>query len=142
MNPIQVVTVVNDYVQYEHYVKNNPFYQNFDLVHFNNTQENISVPQRYNYFLDHLMSDDAWVMFCHQDFSVNEDLSGKLCCLAKNCIYGPMGIKSYRCLGLILRLKGARAFTIRKKKFFENKQYGQILHQTSCDGSGPKLAGI
>ena len=141
MNVIQVVTVVNNYVQYEHNIENNPFYKNFDLVHFDNTIENLVVPARYNYFIDNFLSPDGWVMFCHQDFFVNEDLSSKLSGLDRNCIYGVVGTKSYQCTGIILRLKGARAFTIRKKRFFENIEYGQHLQLFDGDKAKIKLKG-
>ena len=141
MSVIQIITAVNNYVQYERYIKNNPFYRNFDLVPFDNINERLAVPVRYNHFINTFLRPDAWVMFCHQDFSVNEDLSCKLSSLDRNCIYGPVGIKSYRCTDVILRVKGPRAFTMEKKRFFENKFCGQIMQGFDGDESKARLCG-
>lgn len=138
---VQIVTVVNKPSQYARYVKNNPFYKDLDLVSFDNTNQNIPITARYNDFLDNRMLPDAWVIFCHQDFSINEDVSLKLKDLDKGCIYGPIGIKACRSKALSFRLTGPKALTLRKRVFFERKWHGQILQGLANDESKSILIG-
>ena len=138
---IQIVTVVNDFAQYDRYVKNNPFYKNCDLISFDNTKENISIPVRYNNFIDNRMLPDTWVIFCHQDFSMKEDVGLKLKDLDKGCIYGAVGIKDCRWREVAFRVTGPNAFRFEKRGFFERIQYGRILQGVDDDESKAILMG-
>ena len=77
---------------YDRLVKNNPFNQGAEFVVFDNNQENLSISARYNSFLDSYdYANEAWFIFCHEDWEVKEDLDERLKGLAKDCLYGPIG---------------------------------------------------
>lgn len=138
----QIVSVVNYPKLYDRYIGNNPFYKGMDLVPFDNTKENIPIPVRYNDFIDHRMLADAWVIFCHQDFSIREDVALKLKDLPQDCIYGPIGIKA--CLGreLVFCMGGAtRKLKCRRRDFVEHEYFGRILQGHGEDESKARPIG-
>lgn len=102
---IQVVTVVNNREQYASYISGNPFYQGFDLVVCDNTRENIPIPVHYNTFIEQRMLPEAWIIFCHQDFSIRENVVPKLENLPRDCVYGPIGVEIVKARSLNLRIK-------------------------------------
>ena len=138
---IQIVTVVNNLAQYERYIKNNPFYKGMDLVFFDNTKENIPIPLRYNDFIDHQMLPDKWVIFCHQDFSIREDVALKLKDLNRECLYGPIGIKACSERGFIFRIRGIKISLSRWNDSQYRKIFGQYLQGFGGDEFKAKLMG-
>ena len=62
-----------------------------DLVKFDNNVENITVPRRYNSFIDSLDEEDCWVVFCHEDWKANEPLSPKVEKFNPDTLYGVVG---------------------------------------------------
>ena len=88
---IQIVMVVNDVEMMTALIRNNPYMNRFALHVFDNTQENIGISCRYNDFIRQHMNDEAWIIFCHQDFGFLENPLRKLQALEKNCIYGVIG---------------------------------------------------
>ena len=138
---VQIVTVVNNFAQYDRYIRDSPFYKQCDLISFDNTKDNISLSVRYNDFIDNQMLPDAWVIFCHQDFSIKEDVALKLKDLDKGCIYGPIGVKACRCREIVFRVTGLNPFKFDKRGPFERKLYGQILQGIDGDESKAILMG-
>ena len=94
---IYFISVVNNYDLFNHCISQNPYItccSNIAVIDFDNTKENISIPQRYNSFLDNYdYSEDAWFVFCHCDWELMDDINSVLQNLDKNCIYGPIGSK-------------------------------------------------
>jgi hypothetical protein len=96
---IHIVTVVKDFELYESSIKSNEFIKNCNLITYDNSQEDISITQRYNDFLEnHLkkISANDWIIFCNQGFSFMEDVKEIIKTLEPNSIYGVMGAKTKR----------------------------------------------
>ena len=98
---IQIISVVNNHRVFTTTIKENPFMARYPVHVYDNTRENIGIPGRYNHFIDHAMADDAWLVFCHQDFGFLEDPSGRLGDLDTGVIYGPIGARRER--GIYIR---------------------------------------
>ena len=96
---IYIISVVNDYNLYSKCVTQNPFItnlSNIELVDFDNTKENITIPKRYNSFLNNYdFSKNAWFVFCHCDWELMDDINLILKNLDKNSLYGVIGSKLY-----------------------------------------------
>ncbi len=93
MSGLKIVTVVNNFEIFERCIKNNESLRDFEIVAFDNTVENIGIPQRYNTFINNLTpQDDFWVVFIHQDFMFNENPIEKLKNLNRGCVYGAVGV--------------------------------------------------
>lgn len=93
--PIYIVSVVNDLELYEHCIEDNKFLENCRFKYYDNTKENIGIPERYNDFIATSItpdSDNCWVIFCHQDFGFEEPPAPRLATLPTDCIYGPAGV--------------------------------------------------
>lgn len=92
MDTLAVVTVVRDYEMYDRLVKNNVNFQSAVLYDLNNTVENKNISVRYNEFLNSYdFSQEAWFVFCHEDWELKENIMNKLAVLDKNSLYGPIG---------------------------------------------------
>lgn len=71
------------------YIKNRP---DISCVGFDNTVDNQYISKRYNQFLDSWNYDeDAWFVFCHSDWELDQDLTQELSKLDREVIYGPIG---------------------------------------------------
>lgn len=88
---IQIVSVVNNVSLYESTIKSNGLMNRHVLHVYDNTHENIGVAKRYNEFLSKQLPDDAWIIFCHQDFYFEEDVASRLSSLDPGFLYGPIG---------------------------------------------------
>lgn len=95
---MQIISVVRDFDMYNRLVKDNPFYpKGAVFTAFDNNKENLTIPIRYNSFLDDYdYSNEDWFVFCHEDWEVKEELEKRLKSLDKNSLYGPIGI-SFNC---------------------------------------------
>lgn len=139
---IQIVTAVNNQEQYERYIKDNPFYKGFDLVAFDNTIENQPIPVRYNTFIEERMLPEAWVLFCHQDFSIREDIVPRLMNLPRDCIYGPIGVERLQVRALSLKM-GRWCFSLRRnKKRPPTRLLGEYLQGFEGDEGKAERRGI
>ena len=86
------VTVVRDYALYDKYVRSNKNCKGVDFVYFDNNIKNTPISTHYNSYLDSYdYSQDAWLVFCHEDFEFLEDPRVILQGLDKNVLYGPIG---------------------------------------------------
>lgn len=89
-----IVSVVRDFEMYQRCVSNNPNVCRAELVQFDNRIDNQSIPVLYNRFLDDYdYSRSAWIVFCHEDFELLEDLGAKLNDACAGFVYGPIGGK-------------------------------------------------
>lgn len=91
MVKVSVASVVRDVSMYERCVLHNKHLAGCDLAMLDNRVENQTVTKRYNDFLDSL-TDDRWIVFCHEDWEIKEDLISVLERLDKNRLYGPIGV--------------------------------------------------
>ena len=87
---VSVASVVRDVAMYERCVLGNPYFKGADLVMLDNRVENKTVTERYNNFLDGV-DDDRWIVLCHEDWELKEDLQDVLEKLHKDKLYGPIG---------------------------------------------------
>ena len=70
-----VVSVVRNFELYDKFVARNTNYQGACFKSFDNSEDNIPIPIRYNAFLDsHDYPAKSWLMFCHEDFELREDI--------------------------------------------------------------------
>jgi len=92
---VYFISVVNDYKMYDRCIGKNPFVinaKNIKLIDFDNTKDNITIPKRYNSFLNGFdFNKSGWFVFCHCDWEIMEDINQVLDKLDKNRIYGPIG---------------------------------------------------
>lgn len=93
---VYIVSVVRDYSMYDRCIRNNPFCQEFRQVPLDNVQENLSITVQYNRFLESFQ-EDGWIIFCHEDWRLDQDLFPLLRDLDKSCLYGPIGMYLIEC---------------------------------------------
>ena len=94
-NTIDIVTVVNNYKIYNRCVGNNKFIKHRKNIKINiidNTKDNIFITKRYNNFISQ-HKENNWILFCHCDWEILEDIIPHLDNLDKESIYGPIGSK-------------------------------------------------
>ena len=90
------ISVVNDYKLYKTCIKENEFLQknNIRIFDYDNTNNNIPIPIRYNDFLNSYNYDnEAWLCFCHCDWQPLENIQKITQSFDKNSLYGPIGFK-------------------------------------------------
>lgn len=92
-----LISVVNNYEKYKKCISDNPFVEypsNIRLVDFDNTKDNVYISKRYNSFLNSYdLDNEAWFVFCHCDWELQEDINPILKSLDKTGFYGPVGSK-------------------------------------------------
>lgn len=88
---VSVASVVRDLAMYERCVLENPCFDGAELVMCDNRVENRAVTRLYNDFLDGI-DDDRWIVLCHEDWELKENLLDVLMKLDKDKLYGPIGI--------------------------------------------------
>lgn len=86
------ISVVRDIKFYERCVRQNPANAGAQFVAIDNRAENLSIPTRYNSFLDSWdYKKEAWFIFCHEDFKFIDPVGGILEFADRSCIYGMQG---------------------------------------------------
>ncbi len=128
---VQLVVVVNNYDIYNTTIGKNPFMVNIPVQIYDNTVHNVGISKRYNDFLDNLMRDDTWIIFCHQDFGFQQEITGILDSLDKNIIYGPIGTAPTRQLVFAAALSCYGLERLRLGFYNRRKEFGQILQETA-----------
>lgn len=93
MSNIHIVCVVNKFDIYNSVIRDNVYMSDFPIEIYDNAKENVGVARRYNDFIDRFLYQDSWLIFCHQDFALLEDLYKKIENLDKKFIYGPIGAR-------------------------------------------------
>lgn len=91
------IAVVNNFDILNKALLQSPGIDYTNTIIVDNTKENKPISYRYNRTIDELLKDPydsniSWLIFCHQDFYIEENLSLRLKNLDKNYIYGPIGI--------------------------------------------------
>lgn len=89
---LEIVTVVRDYGLYNRWIRDNPHCRGSRLVVFDNRKTNLPIPVHYNAYLncyDH--SRPAWILFCHEDFELRENLIERVEFFPKDCLNGFVG---------------------------------------------------
>ena len=127
---IHIVTVVNNHNLFVDTIKENPFMNAFPVHAYDNTSENIGLSKRYNDFLSNNMPDDAWLVFCHQDFCFQEDISSKLAELDPSCLYGPTGTGPVKQLVFITSFSRFGVERFRLGLYDRTKSFGRITQKT------------
>lgn len=90
------ISVVRDFGFYDRFFTENPYVKKHTLVPIDNRTDNLFIPVRYNAFLESYdYAKDAWFVFCHEDFELQEDLAPVLAGLDRNALYGPVGCRLY-----------------------------------------------
>lgn len=90
MQPV-IITVVRDFEMYEKCVKNNAHLSDCLLCPVDNRVENDYITTCYNREIRRLLNNDAWIVFCHEDFEFLENPAPLLEAADKDSIYGPIG---------------------------------------------------
>ncbi len=81
---------------YEKCIGNNFTMIGTQLMPIDNRESNDRIPVCYNRVLDDLQAGhQCWLMFCHEDFEMQERISEILAGVDKSIIYGPIGGELY-----------------------------------------------
>jgi len=75
---------------YDKCIRNNPFCRQMSIVTIDNLTENKGIAARYNEFLEHF-NGEGWIMFCHEDWQLDEDIRPYLEKADPLRLYGPVG---------------------------------------------------
>ncbi len=126
MESISIVSVITNSAQYKQLFTENRFLSKTTLYPYDNSQQNLSIPTRYNHFIEHTMPQNSWIVFCHQDFEFLQDPHEVLDKLDKNCIYGPIGITAKRHKALSLTFHTWRKPSLKWGTELRPVYYGQI----------------
>lgn len=105
MAGIKMVTCVRDYNMYGKFIKNNPMCRSFELLDICNLKDNRPIPLRYNSVIDGIGGNsDDWLIFCHEDFELLEDITPLVARLDKDCLYGAVGCRRIGLFGFGMQL--------------------------------------
>lgn len=84
------IVVFNDIATYRTCFLSGIGVQNHWVVGYNNIS-GVGLGEAYNNLSKQFLAYDAWLVFCHQDFILNESLVNKLRSLNRLGVYGPIG---------------------------------------------------
>lgn len=90
---LTVVSVVRDWDCFTRCLKENPYLADSTFVAFDNAQENVPIPVRYNAFLDAMPADTEWILFAHEDFEPQSDPRSLLAHCRTDRPYGLYGTR-------------------------------------------------
>ncbi len=95
MTPPVLVSVVRDFAMYDRCLRTNPNCRGCTFAPLDNRVRNEGIPLKYNAFLDSRPADEeAWYVFCHEDFEPREPLLSRLEGLDTACLRGPIGART------------------------------------------------
>jgi len=127
MEDVSVVSVVNDYAIFDRCVRKNAFirqYANIRVFDFDNTKSNVTIPRRYNSFIDSYdFNKPGWIVFCHCDWELMQDINKWLEHADPNNVYGAIGVR--------IEYTGRKAYAATSGYVYERRR----------DGSGLRLLG-
>ena len=90
---VYVVSLVRDSGMYDRCIRSNPCCEGCTFCPSDNSRNLLTVPQCYNSFLDSLPDEeDAWVVFCHEDWMPLQPLRARVLSLDKTRLWGPAGV--------------------------------------------------
>ena len=94
---VVIISAVRDYDMYDKCISANPNCRGCELVPYDNREKNESIPVLYNRFLDSRPADeDAWYVFCHEDFEPLEPLPEVIAKADRGSLWGPIGVITRR----------------------------------------------
>lgn len=87
------VCVSNNDLVYSRAVLSSAYITEHKVLKYNNIDENIPIPVRYNNAIDKLLTSNynGWIFFIHNDFSIMEPVENIVDKLEHNHLYGPIG---------------------------------------------------
>lgn len=86
------ISVSRDQTLYAKCIGENPHANSFEHMMIDNREINEPIPVCYNRFLDgYDHSQEAWFMFCHEDFELRESLSPILEGMDRSALHGVVG---------------------------------------------------
>jgi hypothetical protein len=89
-----IISVVRDFEIYQRLVRDNRFNRAALVYPIDNREKNDGVSVCYNRFLDQYdYTQEAWFVFCHEDWEIQEDWQGKFDKLDKTSLHGPVGVR-------------------------------------------------
>ena len=89
---VVLISVVHDFAMHAKCIKDNPFCRECEIAAIDNRERNDGIGVCYNRFLDSRpANEDAWYVFCHEDFEPKEPLLDRLTALDPSCLWGPIG---------------------------------------------------
>ena len=92
MSKVVYISVVRDFVMYEKCVRDNSCVAGCELCPIDNRDRNEHISSCYNRFLESRSpGEDAWYVFCHEDFQVLEPLHPLLTDCDRGALWGPIG---------------------------------------------------
>lgn len=124
---VSIVSVVNDYAMFDHCIRKNAFirqYKNVRVFDFDNTKNNVTIPRRYNSFIDaYDFSKPGWIVFCHCDWELMQDINKWLERADPDNVYGSVGAR--------VKYAGGKAYPAACGYVYERRR----------DGTGLRLLG-
>lgn len=103
-------SVVRNWHLFQKCLTGNPHFREIEIHFVDNTTENLGIPKRYNDFLDAFdYANPGWIIFCHEDFELRENIRPLLANIPPSAIYGPCGAQKAKLFKLLTtnRLLGA-----------------------------------
>lgn len=101
MSKVIVFSVVRDFAMYERCVRGNPNCAECDFAPYDNRGANDYVSVGYNRLLEvRPAEEDAWYVFCHEDFELREPIASRLNGLDCEALWGPIGAATEPRLGV------------------------------------------
>jgi GT2 family glycosyltransferase/glycosyltransferase involved in cell wall biosynthesis len=90
---IVLVCVSNNDFIYSRLVLSSAYMTEHKILLYDNTDENLPIPVRYNHAIRSLLSSKykGWIIFIHNDFSILEPIEKIVGKLSHHSIYGPIG---------------------------------------------------
>lgn len=129
MNAPVIVSAVRDRAMYDACIGSNRHLGKCRLEPVENRERNDRIATCYNRALERHLDDDAWIVFCHEDFQFLEDPVPVLEAADKNAICGP--------IGGVLAMRPHRIFL----EIWEGSFRGTVL-ESEKDGSGTRSVGV
>jgi hypothetical protein len=101
MSKVIIFSVVRDFEMYNRCVAQNRCCDGCELVPFDNRKSNASIPIAYNkMLLERAENEEAWYVFCHEDFQLKENFLSRMEYLDRNVLWGPIGATTRRRFGI------------------------------------------
>jgi glycosyltransferase involved in cell wall biosynthesis len=90
---IVFVCVSNSDLIYSRAILSSTYMTEYKILKYDNAEENISIPIRYNDAIDKLLASNysGWIFFVHNDFSIMEPIDNIADKLEHTNLYGPIG---------------------------------------------------
>lgn len=89
---IVIVSVVRDFAMYEKCIRTNPYCRGCEFAPIDNREMNAGIPVGYNSFLaSRSANEDAWYVFCHEDWQPLENLGERFVDLDRESLWGVIG---------------------------------------------------